>query len=201
MCLSKKLMMVRKNDKINDLTLNKSSPYFLYPTNTCLKIVSTIYDGVGFKRWKRAVSIALSGMKKLGFIDASIKRSTTNESHAKAWDRVNDIVIGWLLNAMSENISRSVLWITTAKGIWDELEQRFGQSSSAQLFTVQEVLSKATQGPEITIEDFFTKMKGLWDEINALDPIVVCSCTGCTCNLSQKVLKSQQSARVIQFLL
>lgn len=108
MHLSKKLMMVNKNDKINDLTLDQSSPYFLHPTDTGLKIVSTIYDGVGFKGWKWAVTIALSGKNKLGFIDGSIKRSTTNEGHAKAWDRVNDIVIGWLLNAMNEKIAQSV---------------------------------------------------------------------------------------------
>lgn len=76
--------MVNKTDKTNDLTLNQASPYFPHPTETGLKIVSTIYDGVGFEGWKRAVTIALSGKNKLGFKDGTCKRSTTNENHAKA---------------------------------------------------------------------------------------------------------------------
>lgn len=53
----------------------------------------------------------------------------------------------------------------------------------------------------MSIEDFFTKIKGLWDEIDALDPLPVCSCTGCNCELSQKTMKSQQRRRLIQFLM
>lgn len=59
MHLNKKLMIVNKKDKINDLTLNQSSLHFLHPTDTDLKIVSNTFDGVGFKGWKRAVTIAL----------------------------------------------------------------------------------------------------------------------------------------------
>ena len=51
------------------------------------------------------------------------------------------------------------------------------------------------------IGDFFTKLKGLWGEIDALDPLPICSCTGCACELSQKTLKSQQRRRLIQFLI
>ena len=85
--------------------------------------------------------------------------------------------------------------------MWDYLEQHFGQSSSAQLFVVYEAISKATQTPNMSIEEFFTKMKSLWDEVDALDPVAVCSCTGCTCELSQKTIKGQEGRRLIQFLM
>ena len=74
----------------------------------------------------------------MGFVDGTVKRSTSRAVLAKAWDRVNDIVLGWLLGAVDEKIFGSVLWFKTAKEVWDNLEQRFGQSSSAQLFKVQE---------------------------------------------------------------
>ena len=179
--------MKNKNDKSNDPTLKQASPNYLHPTDTGLKIVSTTFDGVGFKGWKKAVTIALFGKNRLGFLDGSIKRSTSNEVYAKACDRVNDIVIGWFLSAMSDKIAQSVLWIKTTRGIWDELEQRFGQSSSAQLFTVQEALTKVIQGSEMSIEDFFTKMKGLWDEIDAFDPLLfaLVQAAYVTCNISE----------------
>ena len=53
----------------------------------------------------------------------------------------------------------------------------------------------------MSIEDYFTKIKGFWNELDALDPIVVCTCSGCECQLIQKTTKSQQRSRVIQFLM
>ena len=53
----------------------------------------------------------------------------------------------------------------------------------------------------MSIEEFYTQMKGMWDEIDALDPLPTCECNGCTCNLTQKTLKSQQGRRLIQFLM
>lgn len=184
-----------------DPTMNPAGPYHLHPTDTGLKIVLNVFTGVGFKNWKRSVSIALSGKNKLGFVDGIVKRSSSNATLAKAWDRVNDIVLGWLLGAVDEKIFGSVLWFKTAKEVWENLEQRFGQSSSAQLFTVQEQISKAFQSQDMSIEEFYTKMKGLWDEVDALDPLPTCECSGCTCNLTQKTFKSQQGRRLIQFLM
>ena len=83
--------------------MNPSGPYYLHPTETSLKIVPNIFTGTGFKRWNRVV--ALSGKNKLGFVNGTIKRATHNQDLANSWDRVNDIIIGWLLNAVDEKIS------------------------------------------------------------------------------------------------
>ena len=65
------------------------------------------------------MSIALSAKNKLGFVDGSVKRPTTCVSNGKAWDRVNDIVIGWVMNVVDENITKSILWLKTTKEVWD----------------------------------------------------------------------------------
>lgn len=78
---------------------------------------------------------------------------------------------------MDEKVAGSVLYFKTAKEIWDELEHRFGQSSSAQLFSVEEQISKINQNNNTSIEGFYTQIKGLWDEVDALDPLPVCTCT------------------------
>ena len=110
------------------------------------------------------------------------------------------MVLGWLLRAIDEKTFKSVLWFKTAREVWENMEQRFGQSSSAQLFTVEEQLSKVVKTHDITVVEFFTKVKGLWDEIDDLNPLPICACLGCTCELTQKSTKSQQRRRLIQFL-
>ena len=87
---------------------------------------------------------------------------------------------------MDDNIAKSILWLKTAKEVWDELEHRYGQSSSAQLFHIVEELSKVSQTGDMSIEEFYTKLKGIWDELDALNPIVSCSCDGCNCKFITK---------------
>ena len=121
--------MVNKANKqqIIDPTMNPSSPYYLHHTDTSLKIVTNIFSGTGFKAWKRAITIALLGKNKLGFVNESVKRAVHKQELATAWDRVNDVIIGWLLNAVDEEIYKTIIWLNTTKEIWEKREQRFGQ--------------------------------------------------------------------------
>lgn len=167
-----------KSKKHQDPTMNPSSVYQLHPTDTSLKLVTSIFKGVGFKGWKRAMSIALSGKSKIGFVNGTIIKLVTSFSQARAWDCVNETVIGWIINAVDENIAKSILWLKTAKEVWDELEHCYGQSSSVQLFHIKEEQSKVSQTNDMSMEKFYTKLKGIWDEFDALDPVLSCTCKG-----------------------
>ena len=104
------------------------------------------------------------------------------------------LVLSWI-----SCVSKSILWLKTTNEVWDELEHQFGQSSSAKLFHIEEELSKIVQTLDMTIEEFYTRIKGIWDELDALDPIAACSCSGCECELTKKATKSQHSRRLVQF--
>ncbi|KAK9741839.1 hypothetical protein RND81_03G132500 [Saponaria officinalis] len=60
-------------------------------------------------------------------------------------------------------------------------------------------LSEFSQGGD-TIAGYFTKLKLLWDEIDAMGVNPNCSCA-CTCGASEKQRKFQQDQRVVQFLM
>ena len=77
--------------------------------------------------------IALLGRKKLGFVDGTLPRPTSNSS-AKAWDRVDNIVMGWIIGVFEDSIANSILSYKISKDIWDELNERYGQRSNAQIF-------------------------------------------------------------------
>lgn len=54
------------------------------------------------------------------------------------------------------------------------------------------------------ISESFTKIKTLWDELDSLNPLPVCSCTttnSCACEIAKKCNKMQQNNRVISFLM
>ena len=48
----------------------------------------------------------------------------------------------------------------------NDLEERFGKSSSAQLYSLQEDLANLNQTSSMSIANHFTREKSLWDEIN-----------------------------------
>lgn len=45
----------------------------------------------------------------------------------------------------------------------------------------------------MSIEDFSTKLKGIWDELDALDPIVSSTCSGCEFNLPKRLTKANKA--------
>ncbi|XP_056697366.1 uncharacterized protein [Spinacia oleracea] len=185
-----------------DSSLNPNSAYYLSNNDlNTSKLVNIVFDGKCFNDWKRSMVIALSARNKLSFVDGTMNQPAVGSVNFRIWNRCNDLVISWMLGSLEVSIARSVLYLKTAREIWLDLEERFCQSSGPQLFTIQQKLCDLNQEDDEQISSFFTKIKLLWDQLDGLDPLPSCVCTGCSCTLTQKLLKSQQDQRLIQFLM
>ncbi|GKB56576.1 ribonuclease H-like domain-containing protein [Tanacetum coccineum] len=57
-----------------------------------------------YQVWSCAMLLALKGKNKIGFIDGSCRRSNIDEVLGRQWDRVNAMVLGWILNSISEEL-------------------------------------------------------------------------------------------------
>lgn len=101
----------------------QDNPFHLQSSDSPgMKLVSDAFDGTGYSNWKRSVSIALSARNKLGFVDGSLPKPSPDSVTFKSWSRCNDLVISWLLGALSKSIGRSVIYCKTAQQIWLELD-------------------------------------------------------------------------------
>lgn len=169
-------------------------PFFLHASDSLgMNLVNSAFNGKGYG----SILIALSAKNKVGFIDGSHKAPDSNSTDFKLWSRCNDMVISWLLNSLSKEIVDNVIYSKTARDLWKELEDRFGQSNGAKLYHLQKELSDLVQGKN-DIAGYFTKIKGLWDELDVLNTNVNCSCA-CQCGGKTKMSKSLQDERLIQF--
>ncbi|XP_060186369.1 uncharacterized protein LOC132615795 [Lycium barbarum] len=180
--------------------VDSSHPLYIHPSDSpgmCL--VSSFFNGKGYGGWRRGVLIALSAKNKVGFIDGTITQPAVTDETFKSWTRCNNMVISWILNSLSKEIAETVLYSKTAKEIWTELEERFGQSNGPQLYQLQKEISELAQGNS-DIAGYYTKLKRLWDELDSLDMCQHCTYE-CSCGGKSKTLKSQQDARLIQFLM
>ncbi|XLR04639.1 hypothetical protein S83_070837 [Arachis hypogaea] len=122
--------------------------------------------------------LALSGKRKIGFIDGSLPKPdpALDPVLAETWQCTNDIVTR-LLNSISKDIAASVIYAGSAALLWQDLEARFSQSNAPRIFELKKSLMTLTQG-SLTVSQYFTKLKILWEELNTFKPLVACSCSG-----------------------
>lgn len=65
---------------------------------------------------------------------------------------------------------------------------------------MEQQLAEVTQGNQ-NVSEFFTTIKTIWDGITDANPLPYCTCTKCTCNLTQRIQQRQQEQRLLQFMM
>ncbi|KAI3758794.1 hypothetical protein L6452_06366 [Arctium lappa] len=172
-----------------------SNPLFLsHNDNPGVVIVSQKFDGKRFGAWKRAMILALSVKNKLGFVTGRTKEPAENDPTYEDWERCNSIVITWILNAVTTEISEGLIYYTSAKAIWKQLHLMYEQSNLVVIFQLQKELNQMSQGSD-SITSYYSKFKRAWDEFASMDDMPDCSCTAA--ELWMKRLDRQQ---LMQFL-
>ncbi|KAL2922966.1 Retrovirus-related Pol polyprotein from transposon RE1 [Bienertia sinuspersici] len=183
-----------------DPAQDPSFSYFVHPSDSQFKLVPTPFNGSAFNDWKRSVIIGLSAKNKLGFIDGSLPKPLNNDSLARAWERCNNTIISWFIQVLDPIIARSILYFETAAEVWNNLEERFGQTSGTQIYSLIQQITSMEQG-EDSISVFITKLKMLWDELDATCPMPVCTCSNCSCGVTRRILKIREDERLTHFLM
>jgi hypothetical protein len=142
--------------------------------------------------------IALSAKNKVCFVDGSLPKPSVFESYFNAWVRCNDLVVSWILNSVSKEIYNTVIYITSAKDMWQDLKDRYTQKNGPRVFQLQKAISVVSQDNS-SVSTYFTRIKTLWEELNNYRPVSICNC--CHCGRMQSILELYSQERVLQFLM
>ena len=188
---------------MNNLQLDNSvsSPFFIHPNeNPSLILVSSALTGSNYHSWRRSMQMALLSKNKFQFVDGSIDTPSKSDSKFAVWERCNTLVLSWILNSVSPSIAKSVLWFDTAFEVWSDLKDRFAQGDALKISELQEEIYSFRQN-NLTVTDYFTQLKVMWDELMNLRPILSCSCDPkCTYVALEMARKYQENDHVIRFL-
>ena len=107
------------------------------------------------------MTIALSVKNKVGFIDRLISKPEGNDLNLfNSWIRNNNMVISWILNSVSKEISASIIFSESAYDIWIDLKDQFQQSNGPRIFQLRRDLIYHNQNQN-SVGVYFTKLKGL----------------------------------------
>ncbi|KAL2936508.1 Retrovirus-related Pol polyprotein from transposon TNT 1-94 [Bienertia sinuspersici] len=151
-----------------NMTVDITIPLYLHPNEGPLLISEKLQGITNYRSWKRSVEIALAGKRKQGFVTGLVTRDPTDKKKQEQWDICNNIVISWLHASMSEPIKKSVLYLDSARNIWIQLEKHFTVSNGAAKYRLNKALYYTEQG-EMSINEYFTKMSSIWEEIEDLN--------------------------------
>ncbi|XP_019228551.1 PREDICTED: uncharacterized protein LOC109209690 [Nicotiana attenuata] len=172
--------------------ISESSSVPLYSTRASL--VSAPFDNTCYGSWRRNIPVALLVRNKLDFINGTTERPPDGSPFSRQWQRYYDLVVSWLTNSLTKEISRSVEYLVLAKDIWNELEERYGKTDGARIFELKKDLAHIPPG-SLDIASYYNKIKQLRDEITSIS---VNYLTVCTCGENKKVEEEQ---KVYQFLM
>ena len=144
--------------------------------------------------------MALNVRNKLGFIDDTIPKPSLSHRDYGAWSRCNDIVATWLMNSVSKKIGQSLLFISTAEGILNNLISRFKQDDAPRVYDIEQRLSKIEQ-VSVDVSAYYTELVTLWEEHRNFVELPVCTCGKCECDAPSLWEKLQHRSRVTKFLM
>lgn len=54
---------------------------------------------------------------------------------------------------------------------------------------------------EMTVSTYYTKLRGIWDEIQSTTPVPKCTCGGCKCELGKQITLMREKERLYEFLM
>ena len=148
------------------------------------------------------MTTALSAKNKLGFVNGTILQpNDVLDPLFSDWQRCNDLVLSWITNYLSRQIHATVLYVYTAKEVWDDLQQRYSQSNGTRVHHLKQAIASLKQN-NMLVSDYFTQLKGLWDEFLNYRPIPGCTCGAkCICGLSRILMDYQHYDYVHSFLM
>jgi len=181
---------------IIDMSESFTNPYYLHHANSLGSVlVSALLDEDTYHSWSRSMIIALTAKNKLGFVDGSIVKLAPTASTYLPWIRCNIMVLSWILNSISKDITASVIYLNTVQEIWLDLKERFSHKNGPRIYQIQKSISTLSQ-ENLSISAYYTKLKALWEELNNYSPISAYSY-----GAQQSALEYFQQESVFQFLM
>lgn len=128
-----------------------------------------------FGQWRRATQIALFAKNKLVLVSGVFPKPDENFSLRAQFDKVNDMVITWIINTVSNKISDGMHFVHSVEEVWKELHDRFFSVNGHRIYQILKDLYTLEQEDK-SVEFYFNKLKNLWDEYGVLEPFVECVC-------------------------
>ncbi|KAK3028078.1 hypothetical protein RJ639_039369 [Escallonia herrerae] len=138
---------------------------------------------------------ALIAKNKIGFINGSIEQPSEKDQPTEyaLWNQCNSMILSWLTHSVEPDLAKGVIHAKTAYQVWEDFKDQFSQKNAPAIYQIQKSLASFSQGT-MTVSTYFTKLKGLWDELDTYRALP-------TCNQMKAHDEQREEDRLMQFLM
>ncbi|KAM1294032.1 hypothetical protein ACFX13_014435 [Malus domestica] len=120
--------------------------------------------------WSRAVSLALGGRSKLGYVNGTIKPPESTSLSFDAWHSNDQLVMSWILNSMEPKLSELFSYSGSSHLLWESVKEMYGsQNNAARVFELKKSLAGLKQGDQSFVQHLGS-MKSMWNELDLYRP-------------------------------
>lgn len=157
--------------------IDYNHPLFLGPTDVSgLSLISFQLLGIeNYTLWSRSIRLALLGRNKIRLIDGSARKEVFGEELWGQWERVNVVVLSWLMNSVSKSLLNGIAFASSALNVWVDLKERFDRVDGSRTYSLHKDIASLQQGT-VSVSEYYTRLKTLWDEFEVLVPAPCCNC-------------------------
>ena len=193
--------MADNGDKSSDQGKRVFSPYDLNSNDNPGNIITQVQlRGENYEEWARAMRTSLRARRKWGFVEGTVGQPKKGTTELEDWWTVQSMLVSWILNTIEPSLRSTISYVENAKDLWNDIRERFSIANGPRIHQLKTELADCKQGG-MTIVAYYSKLKTLWDELANYEQIQVCTCGGCTCNISTKLEKRREEEKVHQFLM
>ena len=177
------------------------SPYHLNSIdNTGQVLTPILLNGTNYERWSKLMMNSLRTKRKVGFLNGSLKRPDGEGDDAERWDMVNSMIIGWIYSSVEPKLRSSISLVEDVSEMWASLKNRFSVSDGTREHQLHADLNGCKQDGQ-TVEEYYGRLKILWDDIADIDKGFTCCCGNSSCCSMKKYKKKQDGLHIHQFLM
>lgn len=146
-------------------------PLFMHLSdNPVHAIVNLTPSNQNYHTWSRSIKVELRSKKKLGFINKTLIHPPKTEHTFMTQGCCNTMVMSCITNSTNHEIAESILWMETAKEIWEELKERYHQRDIFRISDLQEEIYALRQGYQ-NVSQCFTILKKMWQYQDNFPPL------------------------------
>ncbi|KAJ9547058.1 hypothetical protein OSB04_019601 [Centaurea solstitialis] len=150
-------------------------------------------NGKNYLKWSQLVRTFLKGKGKLGHLTEAAPGSGTKGSDV--WEEEDSMIMSWLWNSMTPEISDTCMFLSTAKKIWDALHDTYSKVNDAALiYDIKTKTTGAKQGMK-TVTEYANFLQNQWQELDYYRTLDV-DCSKCSAGIKKFIERD----RVYDFL-
>ncbi|XP_058761005.1 uncharacterized protein LOC131634366 [Vicia villosa] len=177
------------------------SVYYVHPSEGPHSVnIAPQLNGSNYISWSQSMERALSAKNKIAFINGSIPIPRDTDLNRLAWERCNCLVHSWIMNSVNPPIAQTIVFLENALDVWNDLKERFSKTDRVRVSNLRTAINNLKQDSK-SVLDYFTELRGFWEELNSHRPIPSCTCPQpCRCEAMRSAREFRLEDQIIQFL-